>query len=188
MDPHTKLLHETGAKLFTAAERARFRQMGSELAAVYQTLSDYDPGKLAVQLGNANAGLDPTGAKLDGMDDRLAAAAKIQQAINEAPARIGHAREVERSLFAEAKAPAHKLLQAAIARADALLQNPPALPLPPILATWGIDIDLVSQFTAVIAGAKQALCEAAKDNYSARGAHETGFNHLSRARLTEAGE
>ena len=188
MDPITKILHETGAKLFTAAERARFRQMGIELAAVYQTLSDYDPGKLAVQLGNANAGLDPTGAKISGVDERLDCAAKIQKSIAESATRIADARERERALFNEAKSPAARLLQSAIAKADALLANPPALPLPPILATWGIDIDLVSQFSAVIAGAKQTLCEAAQDDYSRRGSPEVGFHHLSRARLTEAGE
>ncbi len=184
-DPVTKLLSESAPKTFTAAERTRFRQMGIELAAVYQTLGDFDPGRLASQLEKAHAGCDPSGAQLPGMDDRLAAAAKIQQAINEAPARIGHAREVERSLFAEAKAPARKLLQAAIGQADALLANPPALPTPPPLTEWGIDIDLAAHFCAVIAGAKQALCEAAQDNYSARGAHETGFNHLTRAQLTK---
>jgi|688.fasta_scaffold156065_3 hypothetical protein len=183
-DPVTKLLSESAPKTFTAAERTRFRQMGIELAAVYQTLSDYDPGKLAVQLGNANAGTDPTGAKLDGMEARLAAAAKIQQAIAESAARIAHARESERGLFSEAKPFAKRLLTAAIAQADALLANPPPLPLPPILSTWGIDIDLAAHFCAVIAGAKQALCEAAKDNYGARGAHETGFNFLTQAGLT----
>ena len=185
MDPITKILHETGAKLFTAAERTRFRQMGIELAAVYQTLSDYDPGKLAVQLGNANAGTDPTGEKLDGMDDRLAAAAKIQQAINEAPARIQHAREVERALFNEAKSPASRLLQSAIAKADALLQNPPALPLPPILSTWGIDIDLAAHFCAVIADAKQKLTADLADDYGRRGSPEVGFHILTRGGLTE---
>ena len=186
MDPISKILHETGAKLFTAAERARFRKMGIELAAVYTTLSDYDPGKLAVQLGNANAGLDPTGAKLDGMDDRLAAAAKIQQAINEGPARIQHAREVERGLFAEAKAPAHKLLQAAIARADALLQNPPPLATPSVLSEWGVSIDLGALFVAAIEAAKQSITSDIGDDYSRRGSPEIGFHRLSRAGLTTA--
>ena len=187
-DPVTKLLTEAGAKTFTPAEKLRFRAMGAELAAVYQTLGDFDPGKLAQQLGNANAGVGPSGEKLDGMDTRLAAAATIQQAIAESAARIAHAREIERGLFGEAKPFAHRLLTAAIAQADKLLTSPPPMPVPPILTTWGIDIDLVSQFTAVIAGAKQTLCEAAQDDYSRRGSPEVGFHHLSRARLTEAGE
>ncbi len=188
MDPHTKLLIEAAEKTFTPTEKKRFREMGSELAAVYQTLTNYDPGKLAQQLGNANAGTDPTGAKLDGMDDRLAAAAKIQQAIEESPARIPHARERERALFGEAKAPARKLLHAAIAQADALLASPPSLPVPPILATWGIDPDIASQFTAVIAGAKQTLIADLHDDYGRRGSPEVGFHILTRGGLTEDGK
>ena len=184
MDPITKILHETGAKLFTAAERARFRQMGIELAGVYQTLGDFDPGKLAQQLESAHAGVGPSGAKLDGMDDRLAAVAAIQRSIAEAPARIGHAREVERALFGEAKAPARKLLQAAIAQADALLANPPALPTPPALTEWGVSIDLPGQFRAVIEDAKQALTADLHDDYGRRGSPEVGFHHLTRAGLT----
>jgi hypothetical protein len=183
-DPTTKILTETAAQLFTVAEKKRFRQMGVELQGVYQTLGDFDPGKLAQQLGNAHAGLDPTGAKLDGMDDRLAAVAKIQQAINEGPARIGHAREVERALFSEAKSPAHKLLTAAIAQAERLVQNPPALPTPGVLSEWGVSIDLGALFVAAIAAAKQSLSADLADDYSRRGSPEVGFHRLSRAGLT----
>jgi len=183
-DPATKLLSESATKTFTAAERARFRQMGVELAAVYQTLSDYDPGKLATQLGNAHAGLDPTGAKLDGMDDRLTAVAKIQQAIEESPARIAHARERERSLFAEAKPAAHKLLLAGVAQADKLLSNPPVLPTPSVLSEWGVSIDLGALFVAAIAAAKQSLSADLADDYQRRGSPEVGFHRLSRAGLT----
>ena len=188
MDPITKILHETGAKLFTTAERARFRQMGAELATCYETLGNFDSGRLATQLSQAHAGVAPSGEKLDGLDARLAAVASIQRSIAESAARIADARERESGLFREAKAPAHKLLQSAIAKADALLANPPALPTPPALTEWGVHLDLAAHFCAVIAGAKQALCEAAQDNYSARGAHETGFNFLSQAGLTEDGK
>ncbi len=184
-DPATKLLIEAAEKTFTAAEKKRFREMGAQLRAVYQTLSDYDNGRLATQLSQAQAGCDPSGAQLADVDARLAAVASIQKAIAEGPARIQHAREVERGLFAEAKAPAHKLLQAAIAKADALLQNPPALPTPPALTEWGVHLDLVSQFTAVIAGAKQTLAADLADDYSRRGSPEVGFAHLTRAQLTK---
>jgi hypothetical protein len=184
-DPVTKLLTEAGAKTFTPAEKLRFRAMGSELAECYQTLGDFDPGKLAQQLEAAHAGVAPSGEKLDGLDARLAAVASIQRSIAESAARIADARERERALFGEAKSPASRLLTAAIAQADGLLASPPALPVPPILSTWGIDLDLVSQFTAVIAGARQTLCEAAQDDYSRRGSHEVGFNHLTRAQLTK---
>ena len=183
-DPIEKLLIEAAAVTFTVAEKKRFRQMGVELQGVYQTLGDFDPGKLAQQLEAAHAGVAPSGEKLDGMDTRLAAVAKIQQAIEESPARIAHARERERALFGEAKSPAHKLLTAAIAQADKLLASPPPMPVPPILSTWGIDLDLVSQFTAVIAGARQTLCADLADDYSRRGSPEIGFHRLSRAGLT----
>lgn len=183
-DPVTKLLIEAAEKNFTAAEKKRFREMGRELAECYETLSDYDPGKLAQQLGNAHAGVGPSGEKLDGMDTRLAAVAKISQALEESPARLAHARESERGLFAEAKPFAHRLLTAAIAQADGLLSNPPPMPVPPILSTWGIDLDLVSQFTAIIAGARQTLCADLADDYSRRGSPEIGFHRLSRAQLT----
>jgi hypothetical protein len=184
-DPITKILTETAAEIFTVAEKKRFRQMGAELATCYETLGAYDPGALSAQLGNANAGTDPTGAKLDGMDDRLAAAAKIQQAINEGPARIGHAREIERGLFSEAKPFAKRLLQAGIARADALLQNPPPCPTPPPLLEWGIDIDLAAHFCGVIDAAKRTLAADLADDYSRRGSPEVGFSHLTRAQLTK---
>jgi len=184
-DPVTKLLTEAGAKTFTPAEKLRFRAMGSELAECYQTLGDFDPGKLAQQLEAAHAGVAPSGEKLDGMDDRLAAVAKIQQAIEESPARIAHAREVERSLFAEAKPAAHKLLLAAIGKADALLQKPPALPTPPALTEWGVHLDLPGHFCAVIAEAKRALSADLADDYSRRGSPEVGFSHLTRAQLTK---
>ena len=183
-DPATKLLSESATKTFTAAERARFRAMGVELQGVYQTLGDFDPGKLAQQLGNAHAGVAPSGEKLDGMDDRLAAVAKIQQAINEGPARIGHAREVERALFNEAKSPAHKLLTAAIAQADKLLSSPPALPTPSVLSEWGVSIDLSALFVAAIEAAKQSITTDIGDDYSRRGSPEIGFHRLSRAQLT----
>ena len=183
-DPVTKLLSESATKTFTAAERARFRQMGSELAECYETLSQYDAGKLAQQLSSAHAGSDPSGAQLADVDARLAAVASIQKSINEGPARIQHAREVERALFGEAKAPARKLLLAGIAQADALLANPPPLPLPPLLATWGIHLDLAAHFCAVIADAKQTLCADLADDYGRRGSPEVGFHHLTRAGLT----
>ena len=185
-DPVTKLLSESAPKTFTAAERTRFRQMGIELAAVYQTLGDFDPGRLASQLEKAHAGCDPSGAQLPDVDDRLAAVAKIQKDIAEGPARIGHAREVERALFGEAKAPARKLLTAAIAQADALLANPPPLPAPPVLSAWGIHLDLEAQFRNVIDGAKQTLCADLADDYGRRGSPEVGFHHLTRAQLTTA--
>ena len=187
-DPIEKLLIEAAEKTFTPTEKKRFREMGRELDTVYTTLGNFDGGRLAAQLEAAHAGVAPSGEKLDGLDARLAAVASIQRSIAESAARIADARERERALFNEAKSPASRLLQSAIAKADALLASPPALPLPPILATWGIDIDLVSQFSAVIAGAKQTLCEAAQDDYSRRGSPEVGFHHLSRARLTAAGE
>lgn len=48
----------------------------------------------------------------------------------------------------------------------------------------GIDLDLVSQFTAIIAGARQTLCADLADDYSRRGSPEIGFHRLSRAQLT----
>lgn len=183
-DPVTKLLSEAAAVTFTVAEKKRFREMGRELDTVYTTLGNYDGGKLAAQLEAAHAGCAPDGAKLDGMDDRLAAVASIQKSINEGPARIGHAREVERAVFGEAKAPARKLLTAAIAQADALLANPPALPTPPALTEWGVSIDLPGQFRAVIEDAKQALTADLHDDYGRRGSPEVGFHHLTRAGLT----
>ncbi len=185
-DPVTKLLSESAPKTFTAAERTRFRQMGIELAAVYQTLGDFDPGRLASQLEKAHAGCDPSGAQLPDVDDRLAAVAKIQKAINEGPARIGHAREIERSLFAEAKPAAHKLLLAAIAQADKLLSNPPTLPTPSVLSEWGVSIDLGALFVAAIEAAKQSITSDIGDDYSRRGSPEIGFHRLSRAGLTTA--
>lgn len=184
-DPVTKLLSESATKTFTPAERARFRQMGSELAECYETLSQYDGGRLAAQLEAAHGGLDASGAKIPDMTGRLARVASIQQAIAESAARIADARERESGLFREAKAPAHKLLQSAIARADALLQNPPALPTPPILSTWGIDIDLAAHFCAVIADAKQKLTADLADDYGRRGSPEVGFHILTRGGLTE---
>ena len=184
-DPIEKLLTEAGAVTFTASEKKRFREMGNALAECYRTITDFDPGKLAQQLGNANAGTDPTGAKISGMDERLAHVAACQRSINEGPARIANAREVERALFGEAKAPAHKLLQAAIAQADALLANPPPLPLPPVLSAWGIHLDLPGHFCAVIEAAKQTLAADLADDYSRRGSPEVGFAHLTRAQLTK---
>ena len=185
-DPVTKLLSESAPKTFTAAERTRFRQMGIELAAVYQTLGDFDPGRLASQLEKAHAGCDPSGAQLPDVDDRLAAVAKIQKDIAEGPARIGHAREVERALFGEAKAPARKLLTAAIAQADKLLSNPPTLPTPSVLSEWGVSIDLGALFVAAIEAAKQSITSDIGDDYSRRGSPEIGFHRLSRAGLTTA--
>ena len=185
-DPVTKLLTEAGAKTFTPAEKLRFRAMGAELAAVYQTLGDFDPGKLAQQLGNANAGLDHIPERRNHIRQRLAAVAKIQKAIAEGPARIGHAREIERSLFAEAKPAAHKLLHAAIAQADKLLSNPPVLPTPSVLSEWGVSIDLGALFVAAIEAAKQSLTNDIGDDYSRRGSPEIGFHRLSRAGLTTA--
>ena len=185
-DPIEKLLIEAAEKTFTPTEKKRFREMGRELDTVYTTLGNYDGGKLAAQLESAHAGVAPSGEKLDGMDDRLAAVAKIQKAIAEGPARIGHAREVERALFNEAKAPARKLLTAAIAQADALLANPPPLPAPPVLSAWGIHLDLEAQFRNVIDGAKQTLTADLHDDYGRRGSPEVGFHHLTRAQLTTA--
>jgi len=188
MDPHTKLLHEAATKTFTPAEKLRFRAMGAELAECYRTLSDYDPGKLAAQLESAHAGHDTTGAKLPDMDSRLAQVADCQRRIAESPARIADARERERALFNEAKSPASRLLTAAIARADALLQNPPALPTPPALLEWGVHLDLAGHFCAVIAEAKRALSADLADDYSRRGSPEVGFHILTRAGLTEDGK
>ena len=184
-DPVTKLLSESATKTFTPAERARFRQMGSELAECYETLSQYDGGRLAAQLEAAHGGLDASGAKIPDMTGRLARVASIQQAIAESAARIADARERESGLFREAKAPAHKLLQSAIARADALLQNPPALPTPPALLEWGVSLDLPGHFCLVIAEAKRALSADLADDYSRRGSPEVGFAHLTRAALTK---
>ena len=184
-DPVTKLLSEAAAVTFTVAEKKRFREMGRELDTVYTTLGNYDGGKLAAQLEAAHAGCAPDGAKITGMDERLANVASIQKAIAEGPARIGHAREVERALFNEAKAPARKLLTAAIAQADKLLSNPPPLPLPPLLATWGIHLDLAAHFCAVIADAKQKLTADLADDYGRRGSPEVGFHILTRGGLTE---
>jgi hypothetical protein len=185
MEPHTKLLHEAATKTFTAAEKLRFRAMGAELAECYRTLSDYDGSKLAAQLESAHAGHDTTGAKLPDMDSRLAQVADCQRRIAESAARIADARERERGLFNEAKSPASRLLQSAIAKADALLQNPPPCPTPPPLLEWGIDINLAAHFCAVIAGAKQTLCADLADKYSQRGAPEVGFHILTRGGLTE---
>lgn len=187
-DPIEKLLIEAAEKTFTPTEKKRFREMGRELDTVYTTLGNYDGGKLAAQLESAHAGVAPSGEKLDGMDDRLAAVASIQRAIAEGPARLANAREIERALFSEAKSPAHKLLTAAIATAEKLMASPPPLPVPSVLAEWGIALDLTSHFLAVIGDALRNLSDALADKYSLRGAHETGFNHLSRAGLTEGVE
>ena len=187
-DPVTKLLSEAAAVTFTVAEKKRFREMGRELDTVYTTLGNYDGGKLAAQLEAAHAGCAPDGAKITGMDERLANVASIQRSIAEGPARIGHARERERSLFAEAKPAAHKLLTAAIAQADALLANPPPLPAPPVLSAWGIHLDLEAQFRNVIDGAKQTLCADLADDYGRRGSPEVGFHILTRGGLTEDGK
>jgi|688.fasta_scaffold1092103_1 hypothetical protein len=184
-DPATKLLSESATKTFTAAERARFRAMGAELAECYQTLGDFDGGRLAAQLEAAHAGLDASGAKIPDMTGRLARVASIQQAIAESAARIADARERERALFGEAKSPASRLLTAAIARADALLQNPPALPTPPALLEWGVHLDLPGHFLAVIGAAKQTLTADLHDDYGRRGSPEVGFHILTRGGLTE---
>jgi hypothetical protein len=184
-DPATKILTETAAQLFTVAEKKRFREMGRELDTVYQTLGNYDGGKLAAQLEAARDGVAPSGEKLDGLDARLAAVASIQRSIAESAARIADARERERALFNEAKSPASRLLQSAIVRADALLQNPPALPTPPALTEWGVHLDLAGHFCAVIADAKRTLAADLADDYSRRGSPEVGFAHLTRAQLTK---
>ena len=186
MDPHTKLLHEAATKTFTPAEKLRFRAMGAELAECYRTITDFDAGRLASQLEKAHAGCDPSGAQLPDVEERLAAVASIQKSINEGPARIGHARERERSLFAEAKPAAHKLLLAGIAQADKLLSNPPVLPTPSVLSEWGVSIDLGALFVAAIEAAKQSITSDIGDDYSRRGSPEIGFHRLSRAGLTTA--
>ena len=184
-DPIEKLLIEAAEKTFTPTEKKRFREMGRELDTVYTTLGNYDGGKLAQQLESAHAGVAPSGEKLDGMDDRLAAVASIQRAIAEGPARIGHAREVERALFAEAKPAASRLLLAAVAQADKLLASPPTLPTPSVLSEWGVSIDLGALFVAAIEAAKQSITTDIGDDYSRRGSPEIGFHRLSRAGLTK---
>ncbi len=182
-DPITKILHETAATLFTAAEKKQFKQLGETLRRAHETQNEFDAGGLARRLANANAGQDQNGAALEGIEAQRENLARCKTAIDESPLHLAAARADEHRVYAESKPHAHRLIVASVAAAEKLLSNPPALPLPPALAEWEIFIDLTPNFCAPIEDARRTLqWEVTPPNWS-RSAVENGCNYLQRAGL-----